>query len=149
MYNIGKFTIETQCGGARKGTFETAHGTFNTPAFMPVGTQGTVKGMTPKSLRDIGAEIILSNTYHLHLRPGDELIKRLGGLPRFMGWDGPILTDSGGFQVFSLSNLCQLADQGVTFRSHIDGAMIEFTPEKVILIQEKALRLQSLNLVVT
>jgi queuine tRNA-ribosyltransferase len=136
MEGLGTFSIQAKDGKARKGKFVTAHGTFNTPAFMPVGTQGTVKGMTPKSLRDIGAEIILSNTYHLHLRPGDELIKRLGGLHSFMGWDGPILTDSGGFQVFSLASLRNLAAQGVTFRSHIDGAMVEFTPEKVVLIQE-------------
>jgi queuine tRNA-ribosyltransferase len=103
---------------------------------MPVGTQGTVKGVTPRDLRELGAEIILSNTYHLHVRPGDELIRELGGLHRFMGWSGPILTDSGGFQVFSLSKLRRVTDQGVKFQSHVDGAEIVFTPEKVVKIQE-------------
>ena len=103
---------------------------------MPVGTQATVKGVTPRDLKELGAEIVLSNTYHLHLRPGDELIRDLGGLHKFMAWDGPILTDSGGFQVYSLSGLRKVENEGVEFRSHIDGKKIFFSPEKVIEIQE-------------
>lgn len=121
---------------ARTGVFATKHGSFQTPAFMPVGTQGSVKGVTPRELRDLGAEIVLSNTYHLHLRPGEELIAKLGGLHRFMGWDGPILTDSGGYQVFSLSQLRKLSKEGVEFRSHHDGSKVFFSPEKVVQIQE-------------
>ncbi len=133
---IGEFTIVSTEGTARVGRLETAHGAFSTPAFMPVGTQGTVKGVTPRDLKELGAEIVLSNTYHLHVRPGDELIRDLGGLHKFMGWDGPILTDSGGFQVFSLSKLRKISDEAVVFQSHVDGAQIVFTPEKVIRIQE-------------
>ncbi len=103
---------------------------------MPVGTQGTVKGVLPRDLRELGAEIVLSNTYHLHLRPGEQLIAKLGGLHQFMQWSGPILTDSGGYQVFSLSHLRELTEEGVHFRSHVDGAPLFFTPEKVIQIQE-------------
>src|SRR3982751_159675 len=99
------FTLQHQDGQARAGEFETVHGTFQTPAFMPVGTQGTVKGVTPEQLKELKAQIILSNTYHLHLRPGDEQIKNFGGLHKFMNWSGPILTDSGGYQVFSLTKL--------------------------------------------
>ena len=106
---------------ARRGRLQTLHGVVETPIFMPVGTQGTVKAVTPVHLRDIGAQIILGNTYHLNLRPGSELIRDLGGLHRFMGWDGPILTDSGGFQVFSLSKLRDIRDDGVAFSSHLDG----------------------------
>lgn len=133
---IGKFELINKEEKARRGRLHTAHGPFETPAFMPVGTQGTVKGVQPRELKEIGAEIILANTYHLHLRPNDELIKELGGLHKFMAWDGPILTDSGGYQVFSLSKMRKISDEGVEFRSHIDGQKIFFTPEKVIKIQE-------------
>ena len=114
----------------------TAHGEFPTPMFMPVGTQGTVKAMSPDMLRDIGAQIILGNTYHLYLRPGHELIKALGGLHRFMAWDRSILTDSGGFQVYSLGDLREIAEEGVTFRSHLDGSLHMISPEKSIEIQQ-------------
>ena len=133
---IGTYELFKKDSKARLGRFHTAHGAFDTPNFMPVGTQGTVKGLAPDRLKDAGAQIILSNTYHLHLRPGDELIRDLGGLHKFMSWDRPILTDSGGFQVFSLSGLRKVTDDGVVFRSHIDGAPVEFTPEKVVKIQE-------------
>lgn len=132
----GEFVIRARDGSARSGEFHTLHGAFETPAFMPVGTQGTVKGVNPDELRKLGSQIILSNTYHLHVRPGDELIKERGGLHRFMGWTGPILTDSGGFQIFSLSGLRKVSDDGVTFQSHVDGAKLFFSPEKVIQIQE-------------
>jgi len=122
--------------GARLGKFHTAHGVFHTPAFMAVGTQGTVKALTPEDLREMGAEIILSNTYHLYLRPGHERIRRLGGLHRFMHWDYPLLTDSGGFQVFSLNSLVKISEEGVCFQSHIDGSRHEITPEKAVEIQE-------------
>jgi queuine tRNA-ribosyltransferase len=122
--------------GARAGRFHTPHGILNTPIFAPVGTAATVKAMRPADLRQMGAQLVLSNTYHLYLRPGDELIRDLGGLHRFMGWDGPILTDSGGFQVFSLAETRQIDDDGVTFKSHLDGSMHRFTPEKSIAIQE-------------
>ena len=114
----------------------TAHGVFHTPAFIPVGTQATVKTMTPEELRDMGAEIILSNTYHLYLRPGHERIRRLGGLHRFMHWEHPLLTDSGGFQVFSLNSLVKVSEEGVEFQSHLDGSRHFITPEKAIAIQE-------------
>ncbi len=133
----GEFVLRNTDGSARCGTFTTVHGDFQTPAFMPVGTQGTVKGMTPDRLVDIGAEIILSNTYHLHLRPGEELIYEAGGIHRFMGWQGPILTDSGGYQVFSLTKLRTVSNDGVMFQSHLDGKAINFTPERVIQIQER------------
>jgi queuine tRNA-ribosyltransferase len=123
-------------GNARAGLVHTPHGQIPTPVFMPVGTQATVKAMAPRDLHDIDAKIILGNTYHLYLRPGDELIARLGGLHAFMGWDRPILTDSGGYQVFSLAQRRQIDADGVTFRSHIDGSKHRFTPEKVIAIQE-------------
>lgn len=121
---------------ARTGLMRTAHGSFETPAFMPVATQGTVKGLTPEVLRSAGADIVLSNAYHLYIRPGIDIIKQLGGLHRFMGWDGPILTDSGGFQVFSLSRLREISEEGVCFCSHFDGQEIRLSPEKVIEIQE-------------
>jgi queuine tRNA-ribosyltransferase len=121
---------------ARRGAFVTSHGAVQTPVFMPVGTQGTVKGLTPQQVRDTGAEIILGNTYHLALRPGDELIAELGGLHRFMAWDRPILTDSGGFQVFSLAQIRKVTDDGVTFRSHIDGSILDLTPERSVAIQQ-------------
>ena len=120
---------------ARRGRLTTLHGAVETPIFMPVGTQGTVKAVTPVHLRDIGAQIILGNTYHLNLRPGSELVRGLGGLHRFMGWDGPILTDSGGFQVFSLSKLREIRDDGVAFQSHLDGARLFLGPKEVMGIQ--------------
>ncbi len=122
-------------GGARRGRVTTAHGSFETPAFMPVGTAGTVKGLTPEQVAATGAEIILGNTYHLMLRPGAERVAKLGGLHRFMNWPGPILTDSGGFQVMSLAELRQITEKGVTFKSHIDGSRHELTPERAVEIQ--------------
>jgi queuine tRNA-ribosyltransferase len=121
---------------ARLGTLSTLHGEISTPQFMPVGTQATVKSLTPGDLRTAGAEVILANTYHLSLRPGHARIAALGGLHRFMGWDGPILTDSGGFQVFSLAHLTRVDDDGVTFASHLDGSPQRLTPERAIEIQE-------------
>jgi len=122
-------------GAARRGEIVTPHGIVQTPAFMPVGTQGTVKGLMPEAVAATGAEIVLGNTYHLMLRPGAERIAALGGLHAFMNWPGPILTDSGGFQVMSLSALRKLTENGVTFRSHLDGAMVELSPERAIEIQ--------------
>jgi queuine tRNA-ribosyltransferase len=122
-------------GAARRGEMTTAHGLVQTPAFMPVGTRGAVKGMTPRDLREVGAEIILGNTYHLWLRPGDGLIARLGGLHRFTGWDGPILTDSGGFQAFSLGARRVITEDGIRFRSHLDGSEHVLTPERATEIQ--------------
>ncbi len=121
---------------ARAGRLQTPHGVIETPIFMPVGTNATVKSLDPDDLREVGASIILSNTYHLSLRPGHERIKRLGGLHRFMGWDRPILTDSGGFQVVSLGDLRRIDEEGVTFRSHLDGTLLDYTPEYAIAIQE-------------
>ena len=121
---------------ARRGRLRTLHGTVETPIFMPVGTQGTVKSVTPQHLHEIGAQIILGNTYHLNLRPGSELVRQLGGLHKFMGWDGPILTDSGGFQVFSLAKLRDIRDDGVAFASHLDGAKLFLGPREVMAIQE-------------
>ncbi len=120
---------------ARVGKLRTPHGVVNTPAFLPVGTQGTVKTMSPRDLEEIGAEMILSNTYHLLLRPGPELIKEAGGLHKFMNWNKPILTDSGGFQVFSLAHMRKVTDEGVEFTSHVDGTKHFLTPEKVLEIQ--------------
>lgn len=122
--------------GARVGRLYTDHGVIDTPCFMPVGTKATVKGLSPEEVRATGAQILLSNTYHLYLRPGHELIERAGGLHKFMNWDGPILTDSGGFQVFSLAKLNKITDEGVYFNSSIDGAKHFFTPEKAVEIQE-------------
>jgi len=132
----GAFTLRATSGTARRGTLELAHGTVETPAFMPVGTAATVKGLTPRDLREIGVNIILANTYHLWLRPGRDTIVAAGGLHRFMGWDRPILTDSGGFQVFSLESRRDIDEDGVTFRSHIDGSSHRFTPENVVAFQE-------------
>lgn len=129
------FILEKCSGLARLGRLKTLHGEITTPVFMPVGTQGCVKALTPDDLLDLGAEMILGNTYHLYLRPGDELIARMQGLHEFSGWKGPILTDSGGFQVFSLSALREINEQGVRFASHIDGSRHFFTPEKVVDIQ--------------
>ncbi len=120
---------------ARRGRLQTRHGVVETPIFMPVGTQGTVKALTPAHLQDIGAQIILGNTYHLNLRPTSELIREMGGLHRFMGWNGPILTDSGGFQVFSLAKLRDVRDDGIAFQSHLDGARLFLGPREVMAIQ--------------
>jgi queuine tRNA-ribosyltransferase len=121
---------------ARRGRLRTRHGIVETPVFMPVGTQGTVKAVTPRQLHEIGAQIILGNTYHLNLRPGSALVRELGGLHAFMGWDGPILTDSGGFQVFSLAKLRDIRDEGVAFQSHLDGARLFLGPREVMTIQQ-------------
>ena len=129
------FELTHRDGGARRGRLTTAHGVVDTPVFMPVGTQGTVKAMTPRDLEDVGASIILGNTYHLYLRPGADLIARRGGLHDFMGWRHPILTDSGGYQVFSLAARRTVGEQGVSFRSHLDGAAYDLTPEKAVDIQ--------------
>jgi queuine tRNA-ribosyltransferase len=129
------FELIAEEAGARRGRLQTAHGPIDTPAFMPVGTQATVKALSPEEVRDVGAQVLLGNTYHLALRPGAERIARLGGLHRFMGWDGAILTDSGGFQVFSLDHLVKVTDDGATFRSHLDGSDQHFSPESVMEIQ--------------
>jgi queuine tRNA-ribosyltransferase len=128
--------IKKDTTGARLGRLITAHGVIETPAFIPVGTQGTVKAMLPKDLKEMGCQILLGNTYHLFLRPGAEPIRELGGLHRFMGWDGPILTDSGGYQVFSLGAMRKLSEEGVRFQSHLDGSYHLLTPESVVQIQE-------------
>src|SRR3954463_3984206 len=135
MSNGFEFAIDAEQGSARAGRFATPHGAVETPAFMAVGTLATVKALDPDDLRTLGARMILSNAYHLHLRPGDELIRELGGLHEFMQWDGPILTDSGGFQVFSLETLRTIDEDGVDFRSHIDGSSRRFTPESVMRIE--------------
>jgi queuine tRNA-ribosyltransferase len=129
------FSISARSGAARQGMLNTAHGMIRTPAFMPVGTAATVKALTPDMVRQTGADIVLSNTYHLMLRPGAERVARLGGLHKFMNWPGPILTDSGGYQVMSLSALREISEEGVSFRSHIDGAAHKLTPERSIEIQ--------------
>ena len=132
------FALEATDGGARAGVIRTAHGEIRTPAFMPVGTKGTVKTLLPAEVRSLGADVILGNTYHLHLRPGEDVIEELGGLHAFTGWDGPILTDSGGFQVFSLRDtLARVDDEGVTFRSVYDGAPERLTPEGTAEIQAR------------
>ncbi|HJR64536.1 MAG TPA: tRNA guanosine(34) transglycosylase Tgt [Gemmatimonadaceae bacterium] len=129
------FTIHATAGAARAGVFTTPRGAVDTPAFMAVGTQATVKTLDPRELREAGAQMILANAYHLHLRPGEEVVRALGGLHRFMAWDGPILTDSGGFQVFSLATLRTVSEEGVEFQSHVDGSRHRFTPESVIAIE--------------
>src|SRR5215210_5589962 len=132
----GEFTLTAADGAARAGVLRTAHGEVPTPAFMPVGTKATVKTLDPDEVRALGATILLGNTYHLHFRPGEDLISELGGLHRFMAWEGPILTDSGGFQVFSLRDtLLGLDDDGVTFRSVYDGSPTRLTPELAAQIQ--------------
>ncbi len=131
------FEIEAQCGHARAGKFQTAHGEVKTPLFMPVGTSATVKGIRNETLKNIGSQIVLSNTYHLSLRPGEDLIAEAGGLHSFCGYDGPMLTDSGGFQIFSLADTLKLDDDGVTFRSIYDGSKIRWTPETNMEIQQK------------
>ncbi|MDO4548381.1 MAG: tRNA guanosine(34) transglycosylase Tgt [Clostridia bacterium] len=139
MPNQFKFELLHICKqtGARRGQLHTPHGTIQTPVYMPVGTQASVKTVSPDELKAMNAEIILSNTYHLHLRPGEDLVAEAGGLHKFMNWDRPILTDSGGFQVFSLAKLNKLDDEGVVFRSHLDGSRHVFTPETSIAIQQK------------
>lgn len=132
-YTLFSTSSESQ---ARRGEVATAHGTFQTPVFMPVGTQATVKGVTPENLTDLGAEIILGNTYHLFIRPGHELIRNLGGLHTFMNWQGPILTDSGGFQIYSLRDLAKISEQGATFKSHLDGSTKFLSPEDAVAVQE-------------
>ncbi len=131
-----EFTITASDHRARSGVFVTPHGNLRTPLFAPVGTQATVKTLSPAQVHDVGATLILANTYHLYLRPGADLVHDFGGLHEFMAWSGPILTDSGGFQVFSLSRSRRIDDQGVIFKSHIDGSIHEFTPEKSIAVQE-------------
>ncbi len=131
-----EFNLLAKQGRARRGVFNTPHGELQTPVFAPVGTQATVKTLTPDHVRELGASLVLSNTYHLYLRPGDELVAEMGGLHKFMQWHGPMLTDSGGFQVFSLALTRKIDEDGVTFKSHIDGSTHRFTPEKSIAIQE-------------
>ena len=130
-----RFDLEARDGLARAGILYTPHGALETPVFAPVGTQATVKSVTPRQLHGLGASLVLANTYHLYLRPGPSIVREVGGLHEFMGWSGPILTDSGGFQVFSLSGIRKIDDDGVTFRSHIDGSEHIFTPERAIQIQ--------------
>jgi len=132
---MNKFKVVTTSKSSRLGILSTLHGEVNTPVFMPVGTKGCVKTLSPQDLKEIGVEIILSNVYHLYLRPGEDIILNFKGLHNFISWDRPILTDSGGFQVFSLSSLCEVTQEGVEFKSHIDGKRIFFTPEKVIDFQ--------------
>jgi queuine tRNA-ribosyltransferase len=131
----GEFTLEATDGDARAGRLATAHGEVETPVFMPVGTRATVKAVDPRELEALGAQIILGNTYHLHFRPGADAIAELGGLHRFMGWERPILTDSGGFQVFSLAETRRIDADGVTFRSVYDGTEARFTPELAMAVQ--------------
>ena len=133
--NASHFSLAATENSARAAELHTGHGVLPTPIFMPVGTAGSVKALAPDDLTAVGARIILGNTYHLYLRPGDELIARRGGLHGFAAWNGPILTDSGGFQIFSLSGLRKITEQGVEFRSHLDGSRHFFTPEKVVNIQ--------------
>ncbi len=137
MSETFQFSIQATEGRARAGVFTTPHGDLRTPTFAPVGTQATVKSLTPRHLAELDADLILANTYHLYLRPGDDIVHEMGGLHQFMSWHRPILTDSGGFQVFSLAEMNQIDSEGVTFKSHLDGATHQFTPEKAIAIQEK------------
>jgi len=129
-----RFRLDATCGAARAGSFTTPHGAFDTPAFMPVGTHGALKALTPEQVRRTGAQIVLSNTYHLHLRPGEGLVEKLGGLHGFMRWDGPILTDSGGFQVFSLPKV-EISDRGARFTHELSGETVDLTPERATAIQ--------------
>ncbi|HEU4566192.1 MAG TPA: tRNA guanosine(34) transglycosylase Tgt [Gemmatimonadaceae bacterium] len=130
-----RFAVCATAGAARAGVFTTPHGPVATPAFMAVGTLATVKTLDPRELREAGCQMILANAYHLHLRPGEAIVRQMGGLHRFMGWDGPILTDSGGFQVFSLADIRTVTEEGVEFRSHIDGSRRAFTPESVMALE--------------
>lgn len=138
MSSLSPYTLHTRstCCAARRGEVRTLHGVFQTPVFMPVGTQATVKAVTPDNLRDMNAEIILGNTYHLYIRPGHERIRSFGGLHGFMGWDRSILTDSGGFQIFSLKELAKITEQGAAFRSHLDGSKLFLSPEDAVHVQE-------------
>src|SRR5437762_7599112 len=129
------FTLDATSGPARAGTLTLPHGTVETPVFMPVGTQGTVRALSPNDLRAAGATLVLANTYHLHVRPGEEVVEKLGALHRFMGWDRPLLTDSGGFQVFSLEGSRRVDEDGVEFQSHVDGSRRTLTPERATEIQ--------------
>src|SRR5256885_8947949 len=130
-----EFRIDATSGPARAGRLTLPHGSVETPAFMPVGTQGTVRALSPQDLRAVGAGLVLANTYHLHVRPGETVVAKLGGLHRFMAWDRPLLTDSGGFQVFSLASFRRVDDDGVEFTSHVDGAKRYLTPEGATEIQ--------------
>src|SRR2546427_9540874 len=132
-----EFTLDATSGSARAGTLTLPHGTVETPLFMPVGTQGTVRALSPNDLRAAGATMVLANTYHLHVRPGEHVVEQLGRLHRFMGWDRPLLTDSGGFQVFSLEGFRRVDEAGVEFQSHVDGSRRMLTPERAIEIQAK------------
>src|SRR5204862_2735496 len=129
------FWIDGQSGAARSGSLTLPHGTVETPVFMPVGTQATVRTLSPADLKAVGAQIVLANTYHLHVRPGEDVVAKLGGLHRFMAWDRPLLTDSGGFQVFSLAGFRRVDDDGVEFQSHVDGGRRTLTPERATEIQ--------------
>ena len=135
MDQVGQFELQGTDGKARAATLQTAHGEIQTPVFMAVGTRATVKTMTPEELVENGCQVVLGNTYHLHLRPGEDIVKKMGGLHKFMNWKGPILTDSGGFQVFSLAKLRKITEEGVEFQSHIDGQKLFITPEKSMEIQ--------------
>ena len=135
MQNDFELLASDQHSKARRGRLKTAHGVIDTPAFMPVGTQGSVKGVSPRELRELNAQIILGNTYHLFVRPGLDVIKHFGGLHNFMSWDGPILTDSGGYQIFSLAKLRKITEEGVEFQNHIDGARAFISPEIAMEIQ--------------
>src|SRR3954453_2483692 len=132
----GDFQVTARDGAARAGVLQAAHGPLRTPAFMPVGTKGTVKAVLPDELRAVGAGIVLGNTSHLPFRPGADVIAGLGGLHEFMAWDGPILTDSGGFQVFSMADRTVMTENGVAFRSHLDGSLLNLTPERAVQIQQ-------------
>ena len=136
MLNQNDFRLIKTCAGARAGELITPHGLVPTPVFLPVGSQGAIKTLTPEEVKDIGIKMVLANTYHLYLRPGIEVVAKMGGLHKFMAWDGAILTDSGGYQLFSLAPLCKVSDEGVTFRSHIDGSEHFLTPELAIQYQE-------------
>ncbi len=135
MAPVFEFVIEATSGSARAGRLTLPHGSVETPAFMPVGTQGTVRALSPQDLRAVGAELVLANTYHLHIRPGETVVAKLGGLHRFMGWDRPLLTDSGGFQVFSLEGFRRVSEDGVEFQSHVDGSRHTLTPERAVEVQ--------------
>jgi queuine tRNA-ribosyltransferase len=132
---VFEFEIQSTSGSARSGTLTLPHGTVETPAFMPVGTQGTVRALSPADLKAVGAELVLANSYHLHVRPGETIVAKLGGLHRFMAWDRPLLTDSGGFQVFSLEGFRRVSEEGVQFQSHVDGGHRTITPESAVEIQ--------------
>src|SRR5881396_2410177 len=132
-----EFVIDATSGPARAGTLTLPHGTVETPVFMPVGTQGTVRALSPNDLRSVGATLVLANTYHLHVRPGEQVVEKLGALHRFMAWERPLLTDSGGFQVFSLDGFRRVDEDGVEFQSHVDGGRRRLTPETAIDIQAK------------